>query len=134
MSLTGDQLAIKVVLIIGILIVAYFTLRSQGGERTLAIRRLALFSFLIFAVITVLWPSLLSYLAYFLGVGRGTDLVLYLLVIAFFTNLATSYRRTLATEARLTQLARQVAFNSLEIPDDAPAGNEAPFGLPKSDK
>ncbi|OKL48451.1 hypothetical protein BSR29_00755 [Boudabousia liubingyangii] len=125
---SSGQIAIKILLLLGVALIAYFTLRVPHGQRSLATRRLTLIAFMFFAVFAIIWPSLVTKIASFLGVGRGADLVLYLLVIAFFANLATSYRRSLASEQKLTRLARNVALSDVIVPQDAAAGAEAPFG------
>jgi hypothetical protein len=61
-------------------------------------------------VVAVLWPAGVTWVAHRLGVGRGTDLVLYLLVVAVSFFALNTYLRFKALERKLTDLARSVAL------------------------
>src|SRR5659263_724233 len=87
--------------------------RSAAGARHQAIRRILLVVFVVFAATTVLFPQALTELAKLVGVGRGADLLLYALVIAFLGYISTSYRRMSRMEDRIARLSRQVALLSL---------------------
>ena len=45
------------------------------------------------------------------GIGRGADLILYGLVVAFFGFVVTTYKRFRAMETRYTRLARRIALD-----------------------
>ena len=118
---------IQAVLIIGI-VVAAARLMAGTGQRTQAVRRLALLLFAALAALSVLFPTLWTRVAHAMGIGRGTDLILYALVVAFFSFVATTFRRQREMDQRYTQLARKVALaeappagvqRSLEPPADA---------------
>lgn len=111
----SSQLLIQVVLIAAVLGLGWLMLRSPGGARHQAARRLATLAFVGFAVVAVAWPSLVTHVAHFLGVGRGTDLLLYALVIAFLAQVLSSFRRNAARERQITRLARRIALD--EAPD-----------------
>jgi hypothetical protein len=115
---------IQLILIIGIGVVA-LRLLAGSGQRTQAVRRLALLLFAGLAALSVLFPGLWTKAAHRVGIGRGTDLILYALVIAFFSFVATMFRRQRENEQRYTQLARRVALT--EAP---PAGIERPLAPP----
>jgi len=104
---------IQVLLIAGVLIVAARLFRSRG-ERSQAMRRVALLAFATFAVVSILLPNLWNRFAVFVGVSRGTDVVLYGLVVAFLSYTVTSYIRFRELEVRYTRLARRVALD--EVP------------------
>lgn len=107
----SPRLLIQVVLIATVVIVGLLMLRSPGGARNQAARRLVTLSFVAIAVVAILTPSLMTRVAHLFGVGRGTDLLLYFLVIAFLISLVSSFRRNAALERQLTRLARRVALN-----------------------
>jgi hypothetical protein len=69
-------LAIQVILIAAVVVTAAVLLRSQGA-RQLAIRRILLVALAVFGVLSVLFPGVWTRLARLVGVGRGTDLLLY---------------------------------------------------------
>ena len=64
------------------------------------------------AAIAVAQPQLLQVLANLLGIGRGTDVLLYLLVFAFFGTSFFLYARTVVLQRQLTQLVRRYALDN----------------------
>ena len=62
------------------------------------------------ALLTILWPDSTLRMARLMGIGRGTDLVLYFFVIAFLWAVFYFYGRTLQLEASLTSIVRQMAL------------------------
>src|SRR5665647_3362028 len=101
---------IQLVLIVVVVITAVRLLRDRGA-RTQAVRRLGLVLFAAFAVWSILFPSVWNHIATLVGVGRGTDMVLYALVVAFLSVTRTAYVRFREFEARYTKLARRVALD-----------------------
>jgi len=101
---------IQLLLIIVVIVVALRLLRDRGA-RTQAVRRLGLTLFAGFAVWSILFPSVWNQIARLVGVGRGTDMVLYALVVAFLSFTLTTYVRFRDLEARYTRLARRLALD-----------------------
>ena len=62
------------------------------------------------AGITILRPGTTLLVAHLLGIGRGTDLVLYFFVIAFLMAAFYFYNRMLKLEAALTAIVRHTAL------------------------
>jgi small membrane protein len=62
-------------------------------------------------MLATLAPGATTLLARFVGVGRGTDLVLYLFVIFVMTLLLQYFLWIRDMEIQLTQLARRQALN-----------------------
>ncbi|GAA2516385.1 DUF2304 domain-containing protein [Rarobacter incanus] len=106
---------IKVLLLIAIMAVAFALTRATVGVRRQALRRLLLAFFVVAAALSVLFPGALTRIANLVGVGRGTDLLLYALVIAFLSYVATSYRRTSAQSRQIVALAREIALLRAQI-------------------
>ena len=74
--------------------------------------------FVVAAVYAILRPDDTTVLANWLGVDRGADLLTYALVIAFvFTTLST-YLRFKELEVRYAQLARAVALQNAQAPEN----------------
>ena len=62
------------------------------------------------AGVTVLRPGTTIWVARGLGIGRGTDLVLYIFVITFLIAAFYFYNRMLKLEAALTEIVRELAL------------------------
>ena len=120
------QLGIQVVLILGVLIIAW-RLLAGSGQRVQALRRLGLLLLAAFAVWSILDPlgGPLTWLADLLGVGRAADLVLYGLVVAFFGFVVTTFRRFREMETRYTRLARRFALDETISPAQHRAARRA---------
>lgn len=101
---------IKLLLLIGIVVVAAALTRATADARHQAVRRLLLAGFIVAAALSVLFPALLTRTANLLGVGRGADLLLYALVIAFLSYISTSYRRMNRLSRNITTLTRELTL------------------------
>ena len=106
---------IQYALIGGAVIIAIVFVRGQHGVRVQASKRLAFFAFLVLNVYAVLRPQDINRFAHVLGVGRGTDLLLYALIVAFVFTVLALYMRIQEDEQRITQLARAVAIRDAEV-------------------
>jgi small membrane protein len=124
-------LLIQIPLII-VVIAVVARLFSSRGARAQAIRRIGLLLFAGFAIVSILFPDVWNRIARLVGVGRGTDMVLYALVVAFLSSTVTTYLRFRDLETRYTKLARRLALDEAErdFPRDAggPAGG-SPAGV-----
>lgn len=119
-------LLIQVILICVVLAVVWRLFRSRGA-RAQAIRRVGLVLFALFAVVTILLPNTWNAIARVVGVGRGTDMVLYALVIAFLSFTVTTYLRFRDLETNYTRLARRIALDEVGPPPrPVPGDDEAP--------
>ena len=74
---TNRQFLIQAVLILAVAAVGWMMLRTPAGARHQAGRRLATLAFVAFAIVAIVFPSVLTGIAHMVGVGRGTDLLLY---------------------------------------------------------
>ncbi|HEY7717216.1 MAG TPA: DUF2304 domain-containing protein [Pedococcus sp.] len=101
---------IQIVLIAVVVGLAARLLTSRGA-RPQAIRRLGLLAFAAFAIWSILVPGVWNKIAQTVGVGRGTDMVLYALVVAFLSFTLTTYLRFRDLENRYTKLARRLALD-----------------------
>ena len=116
---------IQLLLIVVVVVIAARLLRGRGA-RTQAVRRLGLLLFAAFAVWSILFPSVWNRIAKLVGVGRGTDMVLYALVVAFLSFTLTTYVRFRDFEARYTKLARRQALDEAGPPPDVGVAPEHP--------
>lgn len=109
-----NQLVIQIILIVAFAIFAVLLLLPGRGARRLALRRVVLLFAFVAAVIAVLFPGLLNDLANLVGVGRGTDLVLYALVIVFIGNAIAAAAQNRQLHREVTRLARWAAIRGAE--------------------
>jgi small membrane protein len=114
---------IKILLILAVVALAVLVLRQHGTNRGSALAKLGMAAFLLLAAYAVIRPQDVTWLAERLGVGRGTDLVLYLLVVGFGFFAVTTYLRFKQVEAQLAALARRIALDEAvrTESDQAPA-------------
>jgi hypothetical protein len=68
------------------------------------------------AVFAILFPDLTTKVANFVGVGRGTDLILYLLVVGSMFAVVMLTSRLMNVEKALTEVVRQFAITNAERP------------------
>ncbi|MBO0841067.1 MAG: DUF2304 domain-containing protein [Sciscionella sp.] len=115
---------IQYLLILAVLLLLVAFLRHHGTTRAAASVKLGFGLFLAFGVVAVLFPEAVSDLAKLVGVGRGTDLVLYGLVVAFGFATINTYLRFKELELRYARLARAIALRSAESPRRADTDND----------
>jgi len=108
---------IQVLLLLGLTIVAVITARSRSTALNLVLRRTVTVIAMLLGIAAVMLPNAVTKLANLVGVGRGADLVLYLLVLAFLFVSVGMYRRFRELEDNYVALARRIAI------DDALRGN-----------
>lgn len=117
-------LLVQIVLILAtVAIVVRFL--SGVGQRSQAVRRVALLGFGVLAVASILFPETWTMAAQLIGVGRGTDLILYMLVVAFFSFMATTFKRSRDADIRYTKLARRIALDEADTPEAHRARRDA---------
>jgi len=108
---------IKILLILAVIGLAIFLLRSHGTSRGGAYLKIGMAVFLAFAAYAVIRPDDLTWVAMQLGVGRGADLLLYALVVGFGFFAISTYLRFKELELKYARLARTVAINEAEQVD-----------------
>lgn len=102
---------IQAVLLIGVaFIFLYFMIRLK--KRLLDI--ILLFLMIAGAVVFILWPDLTSVIAQKLGVGRGTDLILYLSILIFWFMILKLYTRIRKLEQMFTKIIRDDALKNVQ--------------------
>lgn len=112
----ASQLGIKIVLLLAVVFGLIYVSRLQGA-RNLALRRILAFLFAVGAALAIIFPNLISSLAQLLGVGRGTDLLLYALVVVVVATWLVQWRYNIAVQARLTELTRALALAQPSEPE-----------------
>jgi hypothetical protein len=111
---------IKILLIAGAFGFGVLVLREKVPGQKLALRRVAGLAIAVAGVGAVLWPSSTTVVANAVGVGRGTDLVLYVLVMVFVYYAVAMAQRVHQLEHKLIELTRALALSRPEAPTAAP--------------
>ncbi|MGD7003071.1 DUF2304 domain-containing protein [Corynebacterium halotolerans] len=109
---------IQLLLLLGVLALAYYFLSNRRKARAKAWVKLGFAMFLLVSIWAILRPDDLTVIANWLGVSRGTDLLLYAIVVAFMFVTVSSYMRFREQELRYARLARAVALQNAVKPED----------------
>jgi hypothetical protein len=108
---------IQVILLAVAIVVLFVFIRNSHTVRAQALKRIAFIMFLVMACYAVLRPGDTNWVANKLGVGRGADLVLYLLVAAFAFFALNTFLRFRNLDRRFTDLVRAVAISDASSPE-----------------
>lgn len=104
------MILIQLVLIVAIVALMIRFLSSRGSNQTQAWKKLLLMLFTALAIIFVVWPESLNTIAHFVGVGRGADLLLYSLIVAFVFQSFNTYLKGKEEQRRFAKVASKVAI------------------------
>jgi hypothetical protein len=107
------------VIIASLIIIAVYV----GTKRLSGLQTIGVVAITLAGIILAIFPELSSQVAAFLHVGRGTDLILYLAVLAGLFVASNFYFRFKRQEALLIALARQSAIDHAHV---AAGGSAAP--------
>ena len=106
---------IKLLLVAGLAAAAFMLLRGRRTALGLLMRRSLTLGAILLGIIGVLFPGLVTEAANAVGVGRGTDLVVYLLCVTFlFVTIAQNLRLTELRD-RTVELARKQGLLEAEL-------------------
>ncbi|MGH3532432.1 MAG: DUF2304 domain-containing protein, partial [Mycobacterium sp.] len=101
---------IQGLLIASIISLLIYLLRSRRSAQSRAWVKLGYVVFVLAGVYAVLRPDDTTVVAHWVGVDRGTDLMLYALIIAFVFTTLSAYMRFKDLELRYARLARAIAL------------------------
>ncbi|WP_448851707.1 DUF2304 domain-containing protein [Corynebacterium sp. 335C] len=109
---------IQILLLLAVAGLVWYFVANRRKARTKAGVKLGFLVFVLACVWAVLRPDDLTAIANAVGVDRGTDLLLYGLVVAFLFVTVSSYIRFREQELRYARLARAVALSNAVRPED----------------
>lgn len=112
-----ETLLIQIFLLLAVVGLALYFLSNRRKARAKAGVKIGFVIFVLASVYAVLRPDDLTIVAKWMGVSRGTDLLLYLLVIAFMFTTMSTYIRFREQELRYARLARAVALQNAVPPE-----------------
>ena len=110
---------IKALLLAAIVVVGLLAFRGSQKPIHKVVWRAYVILVLMAAAVAVIFPEALTRLANGVGVGRGADLLLYVLVVTFMLVSVVLFRRLSVLERRYTQLARLLAIRDAASQHDA---------------
>ena len=121
---------IKVLLVGAVLGLALMLLRGRRRAAGQAAVRMAGLGLVVLACVAIVYPGTTVWAAHVVGVGRGTDLVLYVLVMTYLFSAVATYQRFHALEAQVATLTRELALQRPTVPQvpAAPVREVAPRG------
>lgn len=119
--MTGTTMLIQTLLLLAVLGLALYFLSNRKKARAKAGVKIGFVLFIILSVWTVLRPDDLTVVARWLGVSRGTDLLLYMLVVGFVFTTMSTYMRLREQELRYARLARAIALQNAVPPEQSTA-------------
>jgi len=104
------MILIQLILVICFLVLLVKFLANPNSYQIKAWKKIIGISFLIASIFAVLFPEVLNDFAHFLGVGRGADLLLYVVTLAFIFTTFNYYIASKQEQRRIIKLARKVAI------------------------
>jgi hypothetical protein len=108
---------IQGLLITSIIALLLYLLRSRRSAQSKAWVKVGYLVFVLAGVYAVLRPNDTTVVAHWVGVDRGTDLMLYALIIAFIFTTLSTYLRFKDLELRYARLARAIALEGAQTPE-----------------
>ena len=118
---------IKALLLLAGAALVLFFLANRRKARAKAGVKIGFVLFVVFMVYAVIRPDDLTVVANALGVQRGTDLVLYALVMGFAFVTISTYVRFREQELRYSRLARSMALQNAVRPQGPDSEPTAEF-------
>jgi len=108
---------IQILLIVGIGALGVAAAIAFGAK---LLYRMAMLGMAALGVFFVAYPERTTDIAVYLGVGRGTDLLLYLSIVLGGFAILLVYVRTRRLEQKLTQHVRETAIRTARVPEEHP--------------
>jgi len=114
----------QIILIAAMVAIAAYLIRATPTPKHLAVRRLLVLVALIAAVVVVIWPGVLTWLAHLVGIGRGSDLLFYAAIVAFLFYVVVDYKRSVQASRATTRLARELTLTEARLQDTLAASRD----------
>ena len=111
---------IQALLLLAVVALAWYFFANRRKANAKAWVKIGFALMMVAAVWAIARPDDVTVVANWLGVARGTDLMLYVLVVAFFFVTISTWTRFREQELRYARLARAVALQNAQAPEQAP--------------
>ncbi|MBQ4481436.1 MAG: DUF2304 domain-containing protein [Victivallales bacterium] len=102
---------IKIILILGLValtLLCFTVLKSRLATRLFVLAQLCV------GVVLVIFPDITNWIADLVDVGRGADLMLYLLILAVYAGALLILAKFRRLERQITELTRKIAIYEAE--------------------
>jgi len=113
----SEQPVIRVIMLSGLAAIGYLVFLRRNR---LPFHIVTVFGLLAAGAAAVLFPGATDDIAHYVGVGRGVDLITYILEIAVMFVLIHYYTKFVELQQQLTQLTREMAILKAELERAAP--------------
>lgn len=117
-------IVLQLVLVLAVISFSVVLIRGGSNAKHMAVRRIMVLLFAVAAVLSIFFPQILTRMADFVGVGRGTDLMLYAFIASFLVYITTTHQRFRQLEGMLTKLSRRIALDEAERPWEGKAAGQ----------
>ncbi len=124
MAPDGGGMAIRILLLAGIAAIGWLVFLRRNR---LPFHIVIVFGLLGLGALAVVFPESTNELANYVGVGRGADLITYLLEIVVMFVLVHYYTKFVELQRQLTQVTREVALLRAELEKLPPRDSVAPL-------
>ncbi|SDS59089.1 DUF2304 domain-containing protein [Corynebacterium timonense] len=108
---------IQILLLLAAFLLALYFFVNRRKANAKAWVKVGFFALVLAAIWAILRPDDVTVVANWLGVDRGTDLMLYVLIVAFFFTTISTWTRFREQELRYARLARAVALQNAVAPE-----------------
>ncbi|GAA2153158.1 hypothetical protein FHX52_1793 [Humibacillus xanthopallidus] len=115
---------IKIPLVVAAVLILVIVFRNRQRVELRAGSRVLVLALAAIAIVSIIDPDIPQAIANLLGVTRGTDLLLYLLIVVFVLTTLGLYFRLRDTDQHLRRLVRSLAIEDA-IHKDGPPRPEA---------
>lgn len=96
--------------VLSALLFIHFLLRGRSSHAGRAWKKMGFLLLIFVMVLTVFFPWITDYVAHFVGIGRGADLLIYGIGLTLFMFILNSYLHQQDNKEVVIRLARQIAI------------------------
>lgn len=114
---------IRILLLAGLAATGWFVFLRRNR---LPFNIVIVFAMLGVGAVAVVFPELTNKVAHFAGVGRGADLIAYLVTVLVLFVLLHYYTKFVGLERQLTEVVRELAILRAEVDRVAPRAQQSP--------
>jgi hypothetical protein len=108
-------MGIQILLLGFVLLLVVYFLSTTNKTKTQAWKKILFTLFVMFMAAAVTMPETTNHIAHAVGVGRGADLLLYLLAVVFVFFAVGTYVKFQEQRNRINALARKLALYETEM-------------------